>query len=131
MAIVLTGCSKIPVGPDCPKLLPRWSEPRDGLGPFRGLVAVGIVGAQPMWDGQPVDMLELDRRLEFVSKVDPAYHILFDPSGASTCLAATELRDRINRVADCQGAGVCGQGAEEEFIRRRFEDSRTEPGPPE
>lgn len=114
-------CSEKPVSGSCPTVLPRWTKPKDGLSSFRPISFIQLSGGQPTWDGESLSHAELERRLKLSADMNPRWHVLFDPSGARNCAEATELRDEINRFADCKGTGVCGQGASKEFIRLKDE----------
>jgi len=80
---------------------------------------VTMVGEQVFWDGRPVNAAELQRSLRLAPELNPIDHILFDPRGARSCREAERVRDEINRLADCGGKGLCGQGDPREFARLR------------
>lgn len=69
--------------------------------------------AGPTWNGNPISLDQLKEYLAYGNTFNPEAFVVLDPSGASTCKQATELRDFIDESADCQGAGFCGQGSHE------------------
>jgi len=83
-----------------------------------------MAGEQVLWDGRQVDAAELQRLLVLAPQLNPVDHVLFDPRGASNCREAEQLRDEIDRLADCRGKGRCGQGDPREFTRLRDAGAR-------
>ena len=111
LAATLASCAdEEPVSATCPSVLPKWSKPQDGRSAFRIMNVVAFAQSGPTWNGQPVAREELSEYLERGNLIEPAAFVVLDPSAASDCKAATELRDFINQEADCQGVGFCGQG---------------------
>lgn len=78
-----------------------------------------MAGKQVLFDGRPLSAAEFHRFLRLAPKLNPIDHVLFDPSGAQSCRVAKQLRDDIDRLADCRGKGLCGQGDQREFKRLR------------
>ena len=73
-----------------------------------------------VWDGEQINHDEFRRRLTLAPSMNPVLHILFDPTGASSCHQAEQVRDKIDRFADCRGKGRCGLGKLNEF--KKFRD---------
>lgn len=115
----LSGCSDAPVAPNCPSLLAGWTQPEDGMEPHGWHATVTLKGDRVFWDGEAVDEAEFRQRLRGSTKLSPVLHILFDPANGRSCKEAEEVRNEIDRLADCQGEGLCGQGKPDEFKRLR------------
>ena len=81
--------------------------------------AVTLSGGKLVWDGEQVTHDEFQRRLRLAPTLNPVLHVLFDPSGATSCDQAKHVRDEIDRLADCRGKGRCGQGKLDEFKQFR------------
>jgi hypothetical protein len=63
------------------------------------------------WNGVPISHQKLLEYLADGRSMDTVPLTVLDPSAAPDCRTATELRDEINKYADCQGEGICGQGS--------------------
>lgn len=116
---LLLGCSDAPVAQNCPSMLAGWTQPKDGMEPHGWHATVTLGSNSVLWDGEAVDEAEFRQRLRQSTKLSPVLHILFDPEHGRSCKEAENVRDEINRLADCQGEGLCGQGNSEEFKRLR------------
>lgn len=106
-----------PVGGSCPQVAQNWITPRDGLPDHRIMLAVRLRGDEIIWGGRTVNKRELHTYLVATRAMNPLPTIIFDPSGASDCVAALELRDLIDEAVRCQDGGICGQGAIEDWLR--------------
>jgi hypothetical protein len=74
---------------------------------------VGFDDAGRTWNGNSVSLDKLGEYLAYGNTIVPEAFVVLDPSDAPTCREAAELRDFIDKAADCQGAGFCGQGSRE------------------
>lgn len=80
---------------------------------------VTVAGDAPLLNGEALSKSKFEELLALASRTNPVVHILYDPSGARDCEKAKRIRDHVNRLADSQGDGLCGQGAASEFLRLR------------
>jgi len=122
---VAVGCSEQLPTADCPATLQGWTKPKDGMDPHGVHSSVTLAGDKIIWDGEEVTRDEFQRRLQLAPTLDPVLHVLFDPSGARSCAQAEQVRDEIDRLADCPGKGRCGQGSLQEF--RKYRDRGASP----
>jgi hypothetical protein len=115
----LAGCAERPVTANCPSLLPGWTQPKDGMDPHGWHATITVAGETVLWDGSAVSDPEFQKRLQAAPKFNPVLHVIFDPKGARSCQVAKDVRDEIDRLADCRGEGLCGQGSAADFKRLR------------
>src|SRR5436190_9888313 len=110
VALSLAGCQGRQVDENCPTRLTGWTKPADGLDPHGWHAQVTVAGTTILWDGKPVSEQEFQRLLRDAPNYNPRMHVLFDPTGATSCEVAERVRDEIQRNAACGRAGLCGQG---------------------
>ncbi len=121
---VLPGCSDEgePGVRSCPPLLPHWSLATDGRSAFRPRVIIAFNGSGVTWNGVRTSRAAVRRYLQQTRLSNPLPHIIFDPSAAPSCEAATHIRDEIDQAANCKDEGICGQGRADDWKKARIVD---------
>jgi hypothetical protein len=131
-AVIIAGAhpqvGQISAGVACPQVARNWIMPRAGLPEHRVMMTVRLRGGDIIWSGRMVSRGELRHYLLATRVMNPLPTIIFDPSGASDCAVAGEIRDLIDEAAACQNGGICGEGTVEQWLREPGTDFVTKPG---
>ena len=117
LVLLTLGCgneAKLKRG-NCPPLLPNWSKPSDGRSAFRTMNLVAFDKGELKWNGVFVSWNKMRDYLKLLPNMNPTPLVVFDPSDAPSCAAATAVRDEINKFARCQTDGLCGQGLKRDW----------------
>eukprot|EP01013_Petalomonas_cantuscygni_P037466 TRINITY_DN682_c0_g2_i1.p5 TRINITY_DN682_c0_g2~~TRINITY_DN682_c0_g2_i1.p5 ORF type:complete len:136 (+),score=2.36 TRINITY_DN682_c0_g2_i1:1802-2209(+) len=112
----LTACSNGAQDAEkCSLLSAGWSQPKDGVPTFAMVNTIAWSDYSITWNGIQVEESQLTGFLTETRNFVPEPLTVYDPVGAPNCGRATELRDLIDKAANCKRGGVCGLGKEADW----------------
>ena len=105
------GCGgPAPVTTSCPAPLPSWYSPITGGTVRSHEYEVILDGRTIVFDGRPIEEVDLPKYLSLVRTMTPPPLIHFDPEKGIDCAFATRIRDIVHTEFDC-ASNKCWHGS--------------------